>query len=265
MDATSRFFIWWFTAWNIGGWVVFFLLAVAAIAWLVYDSRTRRIPATGWLMGAVLAALLLIPSAIFGFSPKTMMEMANLQETFFYLGLIGGIVPIVVAVGYFITYQGMRGCPQGHIYSASLGECPECQAARPAAEAYQPPPAYHEPIRRREYEEPTEMPSRRAARPSKRKANAWLLEERTNRNHQLNQGDTRVGRGADNDIVLRDKAVSREHMLIREERGHFTLYDRGSRSGTYVNGTRMEGPLLLAHDDVIDIGDTRLRFMTTRG
>lgn len=266
MDATSRFFIWWFTAWNIGGWVVFFLLAVAAIAWLIYDSQTRRIPATGWLMGAILAMLLLIPSAIFGFSPRTMMEMANLQETFFYLGLIGGIVPIVVAVGYGITYQGLCGCPQGHIYDASLGECPECQGARLQEESYRRPPTYEEPIRKRDYAGATEMPrrDRQAARPSKPKANAWLVDERTNRNYQLNQGDTRVGRRSDNDIVFRDKAVSREHMLIREEQGHFTIYDRGARSGTYVNGTRMEAPLLLAHGDVIDIGDTRLRFVTTR-
>jgi pSer/pThr/pTyr-binding forkhead associated (FHA) protein len=52
--------------------------------------------------------------------------------------------------------------------------------------------------------------------------------------------------------------------LIREERGHFTISDRGSTWGTYVNGNRLGGPRLLAPDDVIDIGGTRLRFITAR-
>ena len=71
MEATSGFFQWWFTAWGIGGWVVFFLLALAAITWLIYDTQTRRIRAVGWLMGAILPALLLLPSAYVGLSPES--------------------------------------------------------------------------------------------------------------------------------------------------------------------------------------------------
>lgn len=256
MEATSGFFQWWYEMGGIGGWILFLLLAIAAIAWLIYDSQTRRIRAVGWLMGAILPALLLLPSAFVGLSPDTAERLQGSLELFFYLGLVGGIVPLVVAVGYYITYKDTRGCEKGHIYDASLPECPVCAHER--SQAVPPPPR---PVRERPEPRPPEPPPP----PSKPKASAWLVDQATNRTHQLNQGDTRVGRGKQvNDLVLADKAVSREHLLIREEHGHFTLYDRGSKTGTLVNGRRVESPLLLAHNDAIEIGDTRLRFVTSR-
>ncbi len=262
MEATSDFFQWWFTAGNIGGWIAFLVLALIAIAWLVYDSQTRRVRAAGWILGAILPALLLLPSAWMGLSLEAQVRMQDSLELFFYLGLVGGIVPVVVAVGYLITYKDTRGCERGHIYDASLAECPVCaqeRARQAPAQVPAPPPAPRPgPTPRRERAAPPPPPP-------KPKANAWLVDERADRTHRLNQGDTRVGRGKEvNDLVFADKAVSREHMLIREEHGHFTLYDRGSRTGTLVNGSRVESPLLLAHDDIIEIGDTRLRFITSR-
>lgn len=263
MQATSSFFRWWFEAWGIGGWVVFLLLVIAAIAWLIYDSQTRRIAAVGWLMGAILPSLLLLPSAILGFSPAARVQMQNLQEIFFYFGLIGGIVPIVVAAGYFITYRGTRGCERGHVYDATLPECPVCAQERireaPPVSRMPIPIPDREDLRR----ERAEMAGPR--RPPKPAANAWLVEEGTNRTYQLNVGDTRIGRNRQiNDIVLADTAVSREHLLVREDAGHFTLYDRGSKTGSLLNGRRVDSPLLLAHDDCIEIGNTRLRFVTSR-
>jgi hypothetical protein len=262
MTVTSEFFQWWFTAWNIGGWVIFFLFAIGAIAWIIYDTATRRVPAVGWMMGAILPVLLLLPSALAGLSLNVRSQMQNLLEIFFYLGLIGSMVPIVVAVGYGITFKGMRGCGRGHVYSASLAECPICAQER---QAHAPSPPFRQPV----FPEPepvTVPPPRRPSRPprpDRPKANAWLVDEQTNRRYQLYQGDTRIGRSKqNNDIVLTDRSVSREHVLIREEQGHFTIYDRASKTGTYVNGHRLEGPMLLDHDDVVEIGDTRLRFIT---
>lgn len=262
MSVTSQFFQWWFTAWNIGGWVLFCLVAVGAIAWLIFDNATRRVRAIGWLMGAILPVLLLLPSAICGISLPARIQMQNLLEIFFYVGLIGSIVPIVVAIGYGITYKDMRGCEKGHIYDASLAECPICAQER---QAYAPlPPSPLPPYR--EPEPVTAPPLRRRRPPTARpKVNAWLIDERTNRTYQLYEGDTRIGRKKEaNDIVFDDRAISREQILIREEHGHFTTHDRGSKTGTLVNGRRLEEPLMLAHDDVIEIGDTRLRFITSR-
>jgi hypothetical protein len=254
MGATEGFYEWWFKAWGIGGWALFLLIAIGAIAWLIYDTQTRRIRAVGWVMGAILAALLLLPSAYFSLAVAPQLEenpdqeIAGRREFFFYM------------VGYGITYQGMRGCEKGHVYAASLGECPTCAEERAARTPPPPPPP---PIG---YERHDTAPPPPPPPPPPPKANAWLVDERTNRTHQLKQGDTRVGRSKTaNDVVFNDKAVSREHMLIREEGGHFTIYDRGARTGTFINGKRLHAPVLLDHDDIIEIGDTRLRFVTTRG
>jgi len=101
-------------------------------------------------------------------------------------------------------------------------------------------------------------PERPIQRP---RASAWLVNEDGDGNYQLNLGDTRLGRGSPNDIALADPAVSREHALIREANGGFTLFDRASAYGTYVNEQRVTGPVLLQHGDVIRLGDTILRLV----
>jgi len=51
-QGTNKFFEWYFYGLGgIGGWVLFFLLALAATIWLFYDSLKRRLPATGWKIG----------------------------------------------------------------------------------------------------------------------------------------------------------------------------------------------------------------------
>ena len=44
-----------------------------------------------------------------------------------------------------------------------------------------------------------------------------------------------LGRQRDNDIVIKDKTVSRRHALIAETPRGFVLRDLESRNGTYVN------------------------------
>ncbi len=88
------------------------------------------------------------------------------------------------------------------------------------------------------------------------------MDQASNSNYQLLAGDTRVGRDPDGDIVLDDPSASRDHLLIRMDGDTFTLYDRGSRSGTLVNGQRVTGPCLLHHGDVITAGDTELDLVT---
>ena len=45
----------------------------------------------------------------------------------------------------------------------------------------------------------------------------------------------RIGRGADNDIVLEGDSVSRRHAHFEARTGRWFIVDDGSTNGTYVN------------------------------
>lgn len=63
-----------------------------------------------------------------------------------------------------------------------------------------------------------------------------------------------IGRNPDNDIVLNDSDVSRQHARVRSEQGCLTIEDMGSANGTYVNGYRIQLQRLSA-SDIIQIGN----------
>ncbi|GAB4317415.1 MAG: hypothetical protein Kow0059_10450 [Candidatus Sumerlaeia bacterium] len=69
-----------------------------------------------------------------------------------------------------------------------------------------------------------------------------------------------VGRARDNDIVIENLAVSRNHARIRRENNHFILTDLNSANGTFVNGVRVTKTEVM-NDDVITIGKHYLHFI----
>ncbi|MBD3880746.1 adenylate/guanylate cyclase domain-containing protein [Phormidium tenue FACHB-886] len=70
-----------------------------------------------------------------------------------------------------------------------------------------------------------------------------------------------VGRGDDNNFVLPDRWISRNHaMLQRMETGEFYLIDLGSRNGSFVNGRRVSVPVTLQNGDHLTFGQTELQF-----
>jgi adenylate cyclase len=69
-----------------------------------------------------------------------------------------------------------------------------------------------------------------------------------------------LGRHPNNTIQLLDKIVSKEHCIVEVREGRFVLRDLGSLNGTYVNGERVRGEMLLKHGDEIALGSTRARF-----
>jgi tetratricopeptide (TPR) repeat protein len=76
---------------------------------------------------------------------------------------------------------------------------------------------------------------------------------------QLTGQESRIGRGADQDIVLSDIAVSRRHIVIHREGLNYKLQDLGSGNGTLVNGQRVTVHYL-KDGDVIECGQTVMRF-----
>ena len=52
--------------------------------------------------------------------------------------------------------------------------------------------------------------------------------------YQIKMGGNSIGRGDDNDFVLKDGTVSRAHAIIRADNNGFIISDLGSTSGTTV-------------------------------
>lgn len=69
----------------------------------------------------------------------------------------------------------------------------------------------------------------------------------------------RIGRGTQNDLVLSDNAVSREHAEIVLADGVWSIRDLGSANHTVVNGTTVDSAPLTS-GDVILLGRTTLTF-----
>jgi hypothetical protein len=262
MSGTNAFFEWfYFGLGGLGGWLIFLLLALAAVIWVMYDSANRRLPALGWRMAVLLTALLLIPAIIFRFmADNPNQPLAPFSEIIFYLGLLGGVLPFVLAIGYFVTYRGLQGCAQGHVYDAVLGQCPDCArlAAPPIPQGGYEPAGYREPARGGA-PMPTVPPP-----PQKPHVQAWLSSA-SGRTYQLFKGETTIGRSLQNDICLQgDNTIGREHARITEQGGRFRLLDLGSKNYTRVNKHIVREPVLLEPDDEIQFGDnTVLRFVTT--
>src|ERR1035441_8888313 len=56
----------------------------------------------------------------------------------------------------------------------------------------------------------------------------------------LDRPSTSIGRLPDQDVVLRDQCVSRQHATIIRENDAYSVVDRNSSHGTYLNGVRVQ-------------------------
>ena len=69
-----------------------------------------------------------------------------------------------------------------------------------------------------------------------------------------------IGRDSKADISLDDPTISYIHAQLVRQGNDVYLRDLGSRNGTFVNGKRISVPHLLAHGDVIKLGNASLVF-----
>ncbi|MBV6516950.1 MAG: Serine/threonine-protein kinase PknD [Planctomycetes bacterium] len=70
-----------------------------------------------------------------------------------------------------------------------------------------------------------------------------------------------VGRDAQANLQLSDVMCSRKHFLIASKGSVYGLKDLGSANGTQVNGKTADGPVKLAHGDMIQCGETLLSWL----
>jgi hypothetical protein len=80
------------------------------------------------------------------------------------------------------------------------------------------------------------------------------------RTFALAEAKTDIGRGTEVDLRLRDRSVSRTHARIVRQGSTFAVRDLGSPNGVFVNGHRVRRSARLFDGDVIEVGQTILRF-----
>jgi DNA-binding SARP family transcriptional activator len=71
----------------------------------------------------------------------------------------------------------------------------------------------------------------------------------------------KIGRLADNELVIDEPKVSRHHATIVATRFGYLVTDLHSTNGTLVNGERVLGDRLLRDGDEIDVGSAHFRFL----
>ncbi|MCX7717672.1 MAG: FHA domain-containing protein [Candidatus Sumerlaeaceae bacterium] len=71
-----------------------------------------------------------------------------------------------------------------------------------------------------------------------------------------------IGRSRDNDIVVDNLSVSRNHARLRRQNGKYILTDLNSANGTYVNNVRVS-KTEIADNDVITLGKYTIQFLNT--
>jgi pSer/pThr/pTyr-binding forkhead associated (FHA) protein len=86
------------------------------------------------------------------------------------------------------------------------------------------------------------------------------LRDPSGKEHELEQGLTRIGRDAENEIVVVSKRASREHAHILRDGRRTSVEDKNSTNGTYLNGERLQGKAFLRDGDKIAIGEVNFIF-----
>jgi pSer/pThr/pTyr-binding forkhead associated (FHA) protein len=64
-----------------------------------------------------------------------------------------------------------------------------------------------------------------------------------------------IGRDSTNGVAINDSEVSRKHSRLMFQGGKYVIDDLGSTNGTFVNGQRLVGPVVLKAGDVVSLGE----------
>src|SRR5215216_4509350 len=88
--------------------------------------------------------------------------------------------------------------------------------------------------------------------------NAFLIIEGV-KVHPLDEAVVNIGRRLENQLVIDDPRVSRNHAQLRAIKGRFVLFDLNSTGGTFVNGQRTSQTVLYP-GDVISLAGVALIF-----
>lgn len=94
-------------------------------------------------------------------------------------------------------------------------------------------------------------------------AAAWVVDG-FGRAHEIGER-THIGRSPDGALIVLSNSVSREHAELRRSQGGWSVRDRGSRNGTFVDGVRVQGTVALPPRALLAFGDVRFWFCAAIG
>lgn len=72
---------------------------------------------------------------------------------------------------------------------------------------------------------------------------------------------TAIGRAHEGELVVLSASVSREHAELKRIDGGWQVRDLGSRNGTFVDGVRAQGRVVLPARAIVKVGDVALWFL----
>jgi two-component system, cell cycle response regulator len=78
----------------------------------------------------------------------------------------------------------------------------------------------------------------------------------------LDSGAMRIGRGAENHIILEGDSVSRRHAFFEFRGTAWWVVDENSTNGTYVNDEQIKKELCLTNGDRVKVGPTIFKYLT---
>jgi hypothetical protein len=81
----------------------------------------------------------------------------------------------------------------------------------------------------------------------------WMDGEEINGRWPVSKPQVVIGRWEENDIVVDDRWVSRHHARVHREGEQYTIVDLDSKNGTFVNGQRINRPVVLTDGDEIQV------------
>jgi len=81
----------------------------------------------------------------------------------------------------------------------------------------------------------------------------------------LNHWENIIGRSKSSDVYMEYPTLSRSHAALnRDDKGHWSVYDLGSKSGVLLNGKKVDCCAPVEYGDVLTLGGVELVFFTVR-
>lgn len=76
--------------------------------------------------------------------------------------------------------------------------------------------------------------------------------------------DMAIGRGNQNNIIIKDPHISKRHLKLVKDEGNYYLEDLDSSNGTFVNGDKIMDVVKLRNGDRIRLGQVEFLFVNRK-